>query len=172
MELLIILLRVAHILGGVLWVGASIFLFRFIEPTARELGPQAGPFMRGLTETRNMVAYIATAAGLTVVAGTILFLIDAGGDPVGWMAADATGLAFGIGGLAAWAAFVIGFAGLRPAIAEIGAAGAAMQAAGGPPTAEMMGRMHAAQERAHRLSLINAVLLVVAVVTMAIARYL
>jgi len=44
--------------------------------------------------------YFITASALTVLAGTALFWIDSGGDPIGWITRDGTGLALGIGGAA------------------------------------------------------------------------
>lgn len=172
MDPLFIVLRLVHVIAGVLWVGGAIFVFRNIEPTAKELGPRAEPFMTGLVETRKIGTYFAIVSGLTVVAGTWLFWIDSAGDPMGWITRDATGMAFGLGGLAAWTAFIIGLVGVKPAVEEISAAGAAMRDAGGPPGPEMVARMEAAQARMAMLSKVDFVLLAIAVVAMAIARYL
>jgi hypothetical protein len=47
-----------------------------------------------------------------------------------------------------------------------------MKASDGPPSPELVGRLHAVQEKLHTIGLIDTVLLGVAVVGMAIARYL
>ena len=172
MDVVVIVLRLVHIIAGITWVGAAIFVFRFIEPTAKELGPKAEPFMTGLVETRKMAAFFMIASGLTVLAGTALFWINSGGDPIGWITRDTTGLAFGLGGLSAWIAFIIGGVAIKPAVEEMAAAGAAAREAGGPPTAEVMARIEAAQSRLATLGKIDIVLIVFASVAMAVARYL
>lgn len=172
MDIVVIILRLVHIIAGVMWVGGAIFVFRFIEPTAKELGPKAEPFMTGLVETRKIGLYFAIISGLTVLAGTLLFWINSAGDPIRWITGDATGLAFGIGGLAAWIAFILGLVAVKPAVEDLGTIGAAMRDAGGPPPAELVARMGAAQARVTRLGQIDLVLLVIAIVTMATARYL
>lgn len=172
MDPLFLILRLLHIGGGVLWVGATFFVIRYIEPTAKDLGPAAGPFMNGLTNTRKMSRYFMLTGGLTVIAGTWLFLIDAAGDPIGWITRDTTGMAFGLGGIAAWAAFIMGFVAIKPAIERMGAIGAQMRDAGGPPSAELVGQMEATQARVHTLGQIDLVLLGISVAAMAVARYL
>ena len=172
MDPLLIILRLVHVVAGVLWVGGAVFVFRHIEPTAKALGPQAGPFMTRLVETQKIGTYFMIVSGLTVLAGTWLFWINSAGDPMGWITRDATGMAFGIGGLAAWIAFILGAVAVKPAVEEMSAAGAAMRDAGGPPGPELVARMEAAQARMATLGQIDFVLLAIAVVTMATARYL
>jgi uncharacterized membrane protein len=172
MDPLFLVLRLLHIGGGILWVGATVFVTRYVQPTAKDLGPAAGPFMQGLTQTRKMSRFFMITGGSAVIAGTWLFLLDAGGDPMGYITEDRTGMAFAIGGIAAWAAFLIGFLATKPAIERMGAIGAQMRDAGGPPSTELVGHMQAAQARVHTLGQINLVLLGISVITMAVARYL
>lgn len=47
-----------------------------------------------------------------------------------------------------------------------------MKAAGGPPPPEMLGQMHATQERLRTIGLIDLILLGTAVLGMSTARYL
>ena len=172
MDLFVIVLRLVHVVGGVLWVGGAVFLDLFVARAAKQLGPQAEPMMNRIVVVQKMPIYFTVLAGLTILAGLILFWRDSAGDPVGWITRDATGLTFGIGGLAAILAFGVGLFGIKPTMQEIGAAGAAMKSVDGPPSQEMIGRMNAAQERLGRLNHISLGLLGIAVATMAIARYL
>ena len=50
--------------------------------------------------------------------------------------------------------------------------GAEMKASSGPPTPELMGRMHAAQEALRSIGLIDLILIGIAILGMASARYL
>ncbi len=45
MDLVLIVLRLIHIVSGVLWVGGAFLVFRFVEPAIKDLGPQGEPFM-------------------------------------------------------------------------------------------------------------------------------
>ena len=60
----------------------------------------------------------------------------------------------------------------RPAVEKVGAIGAEMKAGGGPPGAELIGRMDAAQQRLRTIGRITLALLAVSVIAMASARFL
>jgi hypothetical protein len=48
MDTYMVVLRIVHILAGVFWVGAALTTILFLQSTAREVGPAAGPFMAHL----------------------------------------------------------------------------------------------------------------------------
>ena len=48
MDTYLVVLRIVHILAGVFWVGAVFTTILFLQPTARDVGPAAGPFMAHL----------------------------------------------------------------------------------------------------------------------------
>ncbi len=83
-----------------------------------------------------------------------------------------TGLAFGLGGLAAIIAWLGGNLLIPKTLGQLGGIGAEIKATGGPPSDALMARMHATQERLRLIGLVDIVLLVFAVVAMASARYL
>lgn len=172
MDPVVIILRLVHVVAGILWVGGAFFTFRFVEPTVAELGPRAEEFLNQIMVKRKAPIYFTILSGLTVLAGTALFWIDSAGDPIGWITRDATGLSFGVGGLAAWAAFITGPLVLKPAFERLGELGAQAKAAGGPPSAELMAEIGAVQARLKVIGQIDIVLLSIAIVTMAVARYL
>jgi hypothetical protein len=120
---------------------------------------------------QKLVLYFISLSALTVLAGTALFWTDSGGNLVGFVANSRMGLAFAVGRVAAWIAFFLGLLGVKPTIEEVGAAGEAMNAAGGPPTPAMVARMEGAQSRLALLGQVDLVLSI-AVISMAIARYL
>jgi hypothetical protein len=170
-DLGMVLLRLAHIGGGVLWAGGAIFLTWFIEPTAAQLGPKAGPFMGALT-ARKIGLYFSIAASLAVLAGTWLYLIDSNGDPIGFFTKSPFGLALGIGGITAWIAWIIGFTQVRVLTDRMGKATARIVAADGPPPPDALAEVQAAQAGLHRYGLIDFWLIAIAVVLMSTARYL
>src|SRR4029079_1674985 len=75
---LFLLLRVIHVVAGVLWVGGVVFMTRFLLPSARPAGPAAGPMMQQLS-ARKLAAYTPIVAVLTVLAGIGLYWHDSAG---------------------------------------------------------------------------------------------
>lgn len=171
MELDLIVLRLVHIIAGVFWVGSAWFFFVFVEPTAAELGPESEKFMNGMMVRRKAPIVIIIASATTVLAGLALYWRASGGLDAAWVTSG-PGIGFTVGALAAIIAFVAGLAIIKPTVDRVGALGAEMRAAGGPPSQPQLDEMAGLQARLHRVGLIDAILLTVAVALMAISRYL
>ncbi|MGI8871160.1 MAG: hypothetical protein ACR2KI_00985 [Candidatus Limnocylindria bacterium] len=171
MDLLVIGMRLVHIVSGVAWVGGAALFFFYIEPTVTALGPDGEKVIDELVGRRKVPIYFAVASTLTVLGGAILYWRDSGGLQLSWITSS-SGLFFTIGGIAALIAWLGGNLLIPKTIGELGGVGAEIKAAGGPPSPELMGRMHAVQEKLRRIGLVDLVLLTVAVVTMAAARYI
>ena len=58
MDTYLVVLRIVHILAGVFWVGAVVTTILFLQPTARDVGPAAGPFMAHLAGKRHFVDWV------------------------------------------------------------------------------------------------------------------
>src|SRR5262249_18106224 len=71
-----IVFRVFHIGAGIAWVGSVYFLVAFVQPASAAVGPAATPFMTELLGARRLVDRILGLAGVTVLAGLILYLKD------------------------------------------------------------------------------------------------
>ncbi len=171
MDTYMVVLRVVHILAGVFWVGAALTALLFIQPTARELGPAAGPFMMHLAGRKRLIDYVLSAAGLTVLAGLLMYWRVTGGldlDVIG----SAYGISLTIGALCAIAALAIGGSIVRPGIMATLAIGREVAASGGAPTPEQAAQMQAIQRRSIAAGKAIVPLLIVAVIGMAAARYL
>jgi uncharacterized membrane protein len=168
---LIVLLRIIHILAGVFWAGAAFMVAAFLEPNARALGPDASKFMQRLVGQMHMTTIIILAAFLNVLAGVWLYWIFSGGFQVKWIT-SAHGLSLTIGALAAIVTFILGLGVTRPTLVRMGALGQEMQSAGGPPKPEQMAQMQSLQTRLATAGRAGAVLLVIAVIGMAVARYI
>jgi hypothetical protein len=166
-----LVLRLLHVGGGILWAGGAVLTTRFVVPTALELGASGAPFMAGLIEKRKLTVYMQIVAGTTVIAGTILYWIAADGDIIGWLTGGGRGTVLGIGAIAAWLAFLEGILQTGPAAKKLGALGAEAAAAGGPPSDDLKARMGKAQATMRRSGTITFYLLLVAIATMATARY-
>jgi hypothetical protein len=171
MDVYLIILRVLHIAAGVFWVGAAALFFFFVEPTVKELGPTGGAFMGHLAQKKKMPVAILASAGLTILAGILLYLRSSGGFDLDWITSS-TGLTFTIGGLAGIAAFLIGLTVVKPSVDKLGALGAEIQAAGGQPSETQAAQLLAVDSRLKSVGRLNMALLTLAVLAMATARYL
>src|SRR5215510_9112272 len=85
MDTYMVVLRILHIVAGVFWVGAVLVTFLFLQPTAREIGPAAGPFMAHLAGKKKLVDWVLRAAGLTILAGALMYWRISGGLDPDWI---------------------------------------------------------------------------------------
>jgi hypothetical protein len=167
---MLFLLRVLHIGVGAFWVGTVVFVAVFLAPTLRAVGPGAAPVMGHLVQVRRLPIVLLTSAWVTLLSGAALAWHDAG--PLGfrWFSVG-PGRVFGLGAVLAFIATLIGMAFNVPTARRIGAITGRAQAAGGPPSAEdqlELGLLHARMAKASNAA---AVLLVLALMAMAVARY-
>ena len=171
MDTYMVVLRILHILSGVFWVGAAFTTILFLQPTAREVGPAAGPFMSHLAGKKRLVDWVLRAAGLTILAGLLMYWRVTSG--LEWdLITTAYGISLTIGALCGIAAFSLGLSVVRPSIMATLAIGAEVAASGGPPTPEQAAKLQELQKRGHAVGQIIVPLLIVAVAAMASARYL
>ena len=168
MDVWAVVLRIIHIVAGVLWVGGAGLFFFYLEPAINKLGPDAEKFVDEIINRRKAPIYFVTISTLTVVAGVILYLRDFGAT----IATSPYALALGLGGLAALIAWLGGNLLIPRTLMQLMAVGAEMKTSAGPPPPELVSRMHATQARLRLIGLVDIVLLLFAVAAMASARYL
>jgi uncharacterized membrane protein len=166
--LFVILFRIIHIGSAILWAGGAALFFFYLEPTMNKLGPDAEKFVNELINVRKAPIYFAATSTIAVLGGAVLYYHDAGGLAI-WTSSQ--GIVVTIGAVAAIIAWIGGNVLIVPAVQKVGAIGAEMKAAGGPPTAELMGRMHAAQARLRTIGMWDLIFIAVAIVAMESARY-
>jgi uncharacterized membrane protein len=165
----VVAFRVVHIVSAVTWAGGVALFFFYIEPTMNKLGPDAEKFVDEILNKRKLPIYMAIASTLTVLGGALLWYHDAS-TISGW-ASSATGTVFSVGAIAAIIAWLSGNALIPRTVRQVQGIVGEMKAAGGPPSAELVGRLHATQGRLRQIGAFDLVLLVVAVLAMATARY-
>ena len=171
MDWYMVVLRIVHVLAGVFWVGAAFVTILFLQPTAREIGPAAGPFMAHLAGKKRLVDWVLRAAGLTVLAGLLMYWRVTSG--LEWdLITSAYGISLTIGALCAIAAFSLGLSIVRPTIMATLAIGREVAESGGPPTPDQQAQLQALSKRGKDVGTVIVPLLVVAVAGMAAARYL
>ncbi len=168
MGALVIALRIVHIFGGVFWGGAIFTLVLFLQPAIKAAGPAGGQVMQRLAAMRFLVV-VPLMAALTVLSGLALFWHDSGGSAA--FMGTPTGIALSVGGTSAIIAFLIGLFAMRPATMRLLEIGRAAQAAGGTPTAEQQAEIPALQKKARTAAVGVSHLVGIAVIAMAVARY-
>jgi uncharacterized membrane protein len=169
MDPILILLRIVHVVGGVFWAGAILFVVHFLEPAVRDAGPDGAKVMQALRK-RRYLEVVPTVAALTLLSGFALYWRTFGRLHPG-PGASGVELVLGLGGFASLVAFVIGVTMLRPSALRIGALGAELAEA--PPERraalqEEIGRLRLRMRKSGRWV---AVLLSVAILSMAVGRY-
>lgn len=168
----LIVFRVLHIVLAIAWGGTVFLLVFFLQPTAKAIGPAAGPFMRELLGTRKLVDWVLRLAGVTIVAGGFLYWHDLQlfgelGDFLG----SAFGLWLTIGAVSALVAFGIGISATKPTIERMLAVGGRIAQAGDAPPPELMQELAALQTRGRTLAKWNLTFVTIAAFAMSTARY-
>jgi hypothetical protein len=164
-------LRLIHIGFGVFWVGAVLFIAAFLIPSIRDAGPAGGAVMRQLVQGRKLPLWLMGASLVTLLSGFGLYWVDSAGFRSSEWLGSGTGRIFGLGGLLALIAGVLGSAVNAPAAKRLGQLAAAIQAAGRPPAPEEAAEIGRLQQRLNRTTYFVAVLLLLATLAMAVARY-
>ncbi len=165
---LLLALRLLHVMGGVMWVGAGALLAGFVVPAAQ--APDTGAFMQRLMVGRRAQVYLVATALVTVLTGIALYLRMMSLTQ-GTFGGTGAGMAFGIGGVAGVAGLLVGALVNGPAGKQMTDIGARLAAERRPPTTEEAGSMARLQARMRTASLIALVLLLIATACMAVARY-
>lgn len=163
-------LRLIHILAGVLWVGATVFIAVFLMPSLRAVGPAAGPVMEQVARVRRLPIWMMSATILTILSGLTLYGLDSAGFHSAWMHSG-PGTVFGLGGVLAILAATIGMAVNAPAGKRLGALAAEIKVRGAPTPADVA-ELQALQARLARATNLTAGLLILATAAMAVARHI
>jgi hypothetical protein len=165
-----ILLRLVHIVGGIVWAGATFFIYFFLLPSIRAAGPDGGKFMGTLMRVSRLTVIMPVVAIATILSGVLLLWRISGGLDAAWVM-TAPGLVLTVGGLAGIAAFV--GPGLRIKVAgdRMAAINQAIGAAGGAPDPAQMGELAGLQQQVGRQYQYLVILMGVSVAAMAVARY-
>jgi hypothetical protein len=170
-EILLPVLRLVHILCGVFWAGTIFFVVWLLEPSTREAGPAGGAVMGQLIK-RGYLNILPGMAVLTVVSGGWLYWIVSGGLNSGW-GHSPMGTALTVGAAAAIIALIIGLAKMRPAGIQMSVLGPKMMAAETDEERAAVGaEMGGLRDSLRKNGRIVGALLLIAVVGMAVARYL
>ena len=168
---LFLLVRLIHVVVGIAWGGAIVFIASFLLPSMKAIGPAAGPIMGHLVEKKKMPLYLMAGVLLTVLSGITLYWSDSSGFHSDWMKSGPA-RTFGAGGVLAIIVAIMGMAINAPTAKKLSALGETVRASGGPPSAEQAAEMQRLQGRLAGAMKVAAVLVVAAAALMAVARYM
>jgi uncharacterized membrane protein len=170
MDVLHILLRLIHIVGGVFWVGATIFTAAFLLPALRDAGPDGAKVMEGVAR-RKFMEIMPVVAILTMLSGLWMFYRTSGGFNSAYFASR-IGMGYSTGGALAIIAFLIGITVVRPSMMKATELAKSALQASPEEKGRIMGAAGVLRARANKAGNIVATLLVLAACAMAVARYL
>lgn len=165
MDAEIAILRLLHIVPGVVWVGSAVFFGWVLQPALKVTGPpHAGVLMSNMV--KPMVMLFHTSAWMTIIFGVIMaFRVR---DPLfDFLWSTNWGTMIWIGALLSVLGYAVGTTGVFTSKKMMNL-GAILQ---GPPTPEQVAEIARLQARAMLLTKIASVLVTIAVVTMALAQH-
>jgi uncharacterized membrane protein len=165
---MLLVLRILHIGAGVFWAGTVLFFGLLLEPSLRASGPAGGEVMRQL-QARRYPIVMTTALVIAILSGIELLRRLIPGGPSSWVASS-IGRTFVIGGSTALLTLLFGLTVVLPTVKRVGElAGRAASSGSQDPAAQS--ELARLRTRLTMMSRIAMTLVVVTVVSMAIARY-
>lgn len=166
-----IVLRLVHVLGGMLWIGVGLYNTFILLPAMVEAGPAVANAVTTGLQKRKVFTLLPAIAGLTILSGIRLMQITSGGFSPEYFAST-MGRTFAGGGLAAILALVLGVVIVRPAMMKAGTLAASRAAAPENARAAIDAQIVAARSAGATWSMVVSLLMLAAAIAMAIARYL
>lgn len=166
----LLVLRLAHVLGGIAWVGFAAYNTIFLIPTLAEAGPAAGPVTAGL-QKRKLFTALPVLATITIVTGLRLLMITSTGFSAAYFATR-PGLAYAAGAVAGIVGFVIAMFLTRPSMLRVGALLAMRPGATPEAQRTIDAEVAALRARASWSGQASTAALIASAAAMAVARYL
>lgn len=162
--------RFVHVVAGVIWAGALIFMGWFLLPAIRATGSAGGALMQQITRVQRVPVYLMTLMALTVLSGLLLYWLDIRAYGRAWVHTGA-GRTFSAGAAFAILTAIFGMSVNVPTAKRLGAMMGSIQATGAPPTPEQAAQIGRLQNRLNRAAQAAALLILLAVTCMGVARY-
>lgn len=165
-----LLARFIHVVAGVTWAGALIFIPWFLLPAVRATGPAGGTFMQQIVRVQKLPVYLVSLMALTVLSGLSLYWLDIVAFGPAWMHTG-PGRTFSLGGALAILTALLGLFVNMPTAGKMAALSASIQASGASPSTAQAAELARLQNRLNRAGQAAAVLTLLAVTCMGVARY-
>jgi hypothetical protein len=164
--------RVLHIVGGVLWVGSTFLFSAFVGRAAAAIGPAAGPMLHQLVVEQKVTKAITGISIVTVAAGGFVYWHDLqiAGSLADFIETD-FGLALTIGAVLGITAMFWGIFQVGEKVEQMVAFAGSALTAQGPPPPEVVAEMDRRGAQLRRNGAIDLLLQLGAVIAMSTARY-
>ena len=163
--------RFVHVVAGVAWAGALIFIPWFVLPAVRASGSAGGTFMQQIVRVQKLPMHLIGLMALTILSGLSLYWLDITALGAAWMRTG-PGRTFSLGGAFAILAALLGLLVNAPTAGKLSALAASIHAAGAPPTPAQGAELGRLQTRLTRAGEGAAALILLAVACMGVARYI
>jgi hypothetical protein len=167
---LFLLSRFVHVVAGVAWAGALIFIGWFLLPAARATGAAGATFMQQIVRVQRVPTYLMILLTLTVLSGLSLYYLDVTAFGPAWVHTG-PGRTFSFGAALGILTALLGMFVNVPTAKKMGALSESIQASGGQATAAQAAELGRLQIRLFRAAQAAALLVLLAVTCMGVARY-
>lgn len=165
----ILILRILHVGGGIMWVGSAALYLLLLIPAARSSQTAGKKFLQTFGPKFGAMMGIATTT--TVLSGALLYArFTTNG--LGFIVNTGAGLVFTIGAIAAIGSYIMGVGYFGKMQAKIGKLGTEMESSQSAPNPAQVSEMNRLQSSLMKAYQFDLVLLSVAMLSMASARYL
>jgi uncharacterized membrane protein len=166
----LLVLRVIHVYGAVVWAGTSLFVSFFLIPAIGMAGPAGGPVMAALVK-RKLFTIVPIVAVITMLAGLRLMWLTSKGFSAAYLS-SALGQTYSIGATFALLTFIVFMAVNHPAIGKMLVLGQQMAAAPEAERPALMAQLNAVRARSATASKANALFISITILAMALGRYM
>jgi len=167
MNIYLLVLRLVHVVAGVIWGGGSLLMEFFIGRTIMGTGESGKVFSQYLMTKLRMHVFMTAMALSTIIAGALLYWHDSDGLTSEWMKGS-SGIGFTIGAVFGLIAFISGaiFGSSTAKLAELGSQRQ------GKPSEEQFTQIQSLQTRIQTSSPIHRYSMILTLIFMAVSRYL
>ena len=165
-----LLVRLLHVLTGVVWAGAAILIAGYLMPAVRAAGAGGSAVMKQLTVVQRLPAKLAVVGITAIASGGYLLWVESSGLNSHWMATG-PGITYCAGAFATLLAAIIGFGINIPTANRMGRLAVMVHARPEGATSTETQTLNRLAVRISRGTRAVALLLLVATASMAVARY-
>jgi uncharacterized membrane protein len=165
----LLILRIIHVYGAVVWAGTSLFVGFFLMPAMGLAGPAGGPVMGALVK-RKLFTIIPIVAVITMLAGLRLMWLTSKGFSAVYFASR-SGTTYAAGALCALIAFTIFMSVNHPAIGRMMQLGQQIAQAPEAERPALAAQLNAVRARAAMATKFTVLFITITAFAMAVGRY-
>jgi len=160
-------LRILHVVFGIFWVGTVIFATFILLPQLKKLGPGIErPALKAILRVTSPTMMVSSL----IVLGTGIAMVVRARLPVNTFFSTGWGLAMFIAFIAIVIAIIVGFSVLAPSGARMEKLGRSIE--GRQPTEDENAQMERLTRRITTADRFNFVLIIIAMITMPLSRFI